>query len=104
MDREETQRIMQVLWFFPTAGDEHYLGTPQGRRPMTFDYLKQIAGALDHLGYYGALLPTGIGCEDAWVAASTLVGVTQRLRFLVAVRPSLMQPSLAARMAATFDR
>lgn len=95
---------MQVLWFFPTAGDEHYLGTPLGRRPITFDYLKQIAGALDHLGYYGALLPTGVGCEDAWVAASTLVGVTQRLRFLVAVRPSLMQPSLAARMAATFDR
>jgi alkanesulfonate monooxygenase len=33
-----------------------------------------------------------------------LLPVTKRLKFLVAVRPGLHQPSLAARMAATFDR
>jgi alkanesulfonate monooxygenase len=95
---------MNVLWFFPTAGDEHYLGTPIGRREASAGYLRQIATALDELGYYGALLPTGIGCEDAWVIASSLVSVTRNLRFLVAIRPSIMQPSLSARMAATFDR
>lgn len=95
---------MDVLWFFPTSGDERYLGTPTGRRAATFEYLAQIAGALDTLGYYGALLPTGTGCEDAWVTASALMAVTRQLRFLIAVRPSIMQPSQAARMAATFDR
>ena len=50
------------------------------------------------------LLPTGNSCEDAWVVASTLVPVTERLKFLVAVRPAVMSPTLAARMAATFDR
>ncbi|MBC7806767.1 MAG: FMNH2-dependent alkanesulfonate monooxygenase [Akkermansiaceae bacterium] len=94
---------MHVLWFFPTPGDERYLGG-QGARPMDFGYLRTLATALDSLGYYGALLPTGIGCEDAWVAASALIGVTRQLRYLVAVRPSIIQPSLAARMAATFDR
>ena len=49
-------------------------------------------------------LPTGISCEDAWVVASSLMAVTTRMRFLVAVRPGLMSASLAARMAATFDR
>ncbi len=95
---------MRVLWFIPTSGDERYLGTTIGRREASPAYLRQLATALDLLGYYGVLLPTGIGCEDAWVAASTLIPVTQRLRYLIAVRPSIMQPSLAARMAATFDR
>jgi alkanesulfonate monooxygenase len=36
--------------------------------------------------------------------AASLLPVTQRLKFLVAVRPGLHQPALAARMAATFDR
>ena len=95
---------MDVLWFFPTSGDERYLGSPIGRRAATFDYMRQIAQALDHLGYYGALLPTGAGCEDAWVVASALMAVTRQLRFLIAARPSIMQPSQAARMAATLDR
>jgi len=95
---------VNVLWFFPTGGDERYLGAVSGRRAATFDYLKQIALALDGLGYYGALLPTGTGCEEAWVAATALMAVTHHLRFLVAVRPGVMPPSQAARMAATFDR
>ena len=50
------------------------------------------------------LIPTGRSCEDPWVVASSLLPVTRNLKFLVAVRPGLHQPSLAARMAATFDR
>ena len=50
------------------------------------------------------LIPTGRSCEDPWVIASSLIGSTRNLKFLVAVRPGLHQPSLAARMAATFDR
>ena len=38
------------------------------------------------------------------MTAATLVPATRRLRFLVAVRPGLMSPGLAARMASTFDR
>jgi alkanesulfonate monooxygenase len=67
-------------------------------------YLQQIAQAVDRLGYVWALLPTGRSCEDAWVVASTLIPVTQRMKFLVAIRPGLMLPGVAARMAATFDR
>ena len=95
---------MQVLWFIPTHGDSRYLGTSEGARAISFDYLKQVEVAADTLGYDGVLLPTGRSCEDPWVVASSLLAVTQRLKFLVAVRPGLHQPSLAARMAATFDR
>ena len=95
---------MQLFWFIPTHGDSRYLGTTHGARPVNLAYFKQIAQAVDALGYDGVLIPTGRSCEDAWVVASSLIAVTERLRFLVAVRPGLTAPSLAARMAATFDR
>jgi alkanesulfonate monooxygenase len=95
---------MQIFWFLPTHGDSRFLGTAEGARPVDLAYLQQIAGAADHLGYEGVLIPTGRSCEDPWVIASSLIGATRNLRFLVAVRPGLHQPALAARMAATFDR
>ncbi|MBV7486104.1 FMNH2-dependent alkanesulfonate monooxygenase [Bordetella sp. BOR01] len=95
---------MQVFWFIPTHGDSRYLGTSQGARAATYDYFRQIAVAADTLGYDGVLLPTGRSCEDAWVVASSLIGATRRLKFLVAVRPGISSPQFAARMAATFDR
>ena len=95
---------MQVFWFIPTHGDSRYLGTAEGAREVSHDYLKQVAVAADTLGYEGVLIPTGRSCEDPWVVAASLLPVTNNLKFLVAVRPGLHQPSLAARMAATFDR
>ncbi len=95
---------MNVFWFIPTHGDGRFLGTTTGGRPATFDYYSQIARAADTLGYEGVLLPTGRGCEDAWVTASGLAAVTQRLKFLVAVRPGLVSPTVSYRMATTFDR
>ncbi|MBD2504151.1 FMNH2-dependent alkanesulfonate monooxygenase [Anabaena azotica] len=95
---------MQILWFIPTSRDGRYLGTEVGGRDATPDYLQQIAQAVDNLGYVGALLPTGPFCEDAWITAASLIPVTKRMKFLVAIRPGISSPGVAARMAATFDR
>ena len=95
---------MNVFWFIPTHGDSRYLGTSQGARAADYDYFQQIAVAADTLGYEGVLLPTGRSCEDAWVVASSLIAATRRLKFLVAIRPGITSPGLAARMASTFDR
>ena len=95
---------IKVLWFLPTHGDSRYLGTSEGGRAVDLPYLTQVAKAADAIGYYGALLPTGRSCEDSWVVASALAPLTQRLRFLVAVRPGLQSPTLAARMTSTLDR
>jgi alkanesulfonate monooxygenase len=95
---------MQVFWFIPTHGDSRYLGTAEGARQVDHAYLQQVAVAADTLGYEGVLIPTGRSCEDPWIVAASLIPVTKRLRFLVAVRPGLMAPTLAARMAATYDR
>lgn len=95
---------MHLFWFLPTLGDGRYLGTATGARPITLEYLRQIAAAADDLGFEGALLPTGRGCEDAWIVASMLSTATRRLKFLVAMRPGLTTPGTSARMATTLDR
>ncbi|WP_272676932.1 FMNH2-dependent alkanesulfonate monooxygenase [Providencia huaxiensis] len=98
------QQELQLFWFLPTHGEGRYLGTQKGARPVTLSYLQQIAIAVDSLGFYGVLIPTGKSCEDSWLIAAALVSVTKQLRFLVAVRPGLQPPSLAARMSSTLDR
>ncbi|MCK6436488.1 FMNH2-dependent alkanesulfonate monooxygenase [Rivihabitans pingtungensis] len=95
---------MNVFWFFPTHGDGRFLGSPEGARTVDHDYLSQIARAAESLGFDGALIPTGRSCEDPWVTASSLIPLTRKLKFLVAVRPGIMSPTVAACMAASFDR
>jgi alkanesulfonate monooxygenase len=68
---------------------------------VDLDYLTQIARAADSLGFDGALIPTGRSCEDPWVTAATLIPATRKLKFLVAVRPGIMSPTVAARMASS---
>ncbi|NHC10186.1 FMNH2-dependent alkanesulfonate monooxygenase [Stutzerimonas degradans] len=95
---------LNIFWFLPTHGDGHYLGTAEGARAVDHGYLTQIAQAADRLGFGGVLIPTGRSCEDSWLVAASLIPVTQRLQFLVALRPGIISPTVAARQAATLDR
>ena len=99
-----SQAALDFFWFLPTGGDGRYLGAAQGARPNDTRYLRQIAQAADQLGYGGVLLPTGRGCEDAWITAASVAPFTERLRYLVALRPGATIPGEAARQSATFDR
>ncbi|HEY1847402.1 MAG TPA: FMNH2-dependent alkanesulfonate monooxygenase [Buttiauxella sp.] len=95
---------LNLFWFLPTHGDGHYLGSNDAARPTDYGYLQQIAQAADRFGFTGVLIPTGRSCEDAWLVAASMIPVTQRLKFLVALRPSVVSPTVAARQAATLDR
>lgn len=95
---------MEIFWFIPTQGDGRYLGTKTGARVTDYPYFRQIAQAADNLGYSGVLIPTGKTCEDPWILAASLVPETVHLKYLVAVRPGLMTPAVAARMTSTLDR
>jgi alkanesulfonate monooxygenase len=99
----ETNRL-ELFWFLPTSGDGPYLGSGQGHRPADYDYLRQVAVAADRLGFGGILLPTGPHCEDGWTYAAAIAPFTERLRLLVALRPGILTPALAARQAAALDR
>src|ERR1700755_2247821 len=99
-----TKQPLDLFWFLPTSGDGSYLGTDKGHRPVDIGYLRDIAQAADRLCFGGALLPTGPNCLDGWTVASALAPQTQRLRFLVALRPGFLTPGLAARQSAALDR
>jgi alkanesulfonate monooxygenase len=98
-------------WFLPTQGDGRRLieearplGVAGRPRPASLGYLTQVALAAEELGFEGALTPTGLWCDDAWVTTAMLSQRTERLRFMIAFRPGLVSPTLAAQMAATFQR
>lgn len=104
----------KFFWFLPTAGDSRSIvgsshassqqTVPANYRAPTRRYLAEVARAADRLGYEGVLTPTGTWCEDAWLSASALLAETERLKFLVAFRPGLTPPTLAAQQAATLQR
>lgn len=96
-------------WFLPTYGDSRNLvagghGTSmRGDRPATLRYLRQICAAAETNGFEAVLTPTGLWCEDAWLTTAMLIEATETLKFLVAFRPGLLSPTLAAQMAGTFQ-
>ncbi|WP_305094327.1 LLM class flavin-dependent oxidoreductase [Prescottella sp. R16] len=101
-------------WFLPTSGDGREVvgalgsGAASGRatqsRPASLDYLTLVAKTAEQLGYEAVLTPTGTWCSDAWVTTAALIRETNRLRFLVAFRPGLVAPTLAAQQAAAFQQ
>ena len=99
-------------WFLPTSGDGrsivgrgHSIPTEaDADRPPSVEYLAQVAKAAEQLGFEAVLTPPGTWCEDAWLATAALIAHTTRLKFLVAFRPGLVTPTLAAQMAATYQR
>jgi alkanesulfonate monooxygenase len=110
-------------WFLPTSGDGRAIvgrghsipltdsagpganaSSWSAARPPDIEYLAQVARSAEQLGFTGVLTPTGTWCEDAWLVTAALIRETQRLKFLVAFRPGFTAPTLAAQMAATYQR
>ncbi len=81
--------------------------------PATFDYAKKLAQRSEKIGYHlslvaelnlndikGAAAPS----LDAWSTAAALTAVTERLEYMVAVRPTFHNPALLAKQAANIDQ
>lgn len=92
-------------WFLPTTYDSRDV-MPSGSnyRAPDIGYLADVARAAERNGFESLLTPTGAQCEDAWVVTSALTLVTERIKFLIAFRPGYLLPTLAAQMAATFQK
>lgn len=99
-------------WFIPIDGDGAYIGTSLPERNPTFEYLKKVTETAEKGGLYSLLIPTrfvnGLFEERAplaetWTMATALAAVSNRIRFLVAVRPGFISPGLFAQMASSLD-
>jgi alkanesulfonate monooxygenase len=102
---------LKFHWFLPTNGGDgrqvvgggHGVDAGAAGRGASVAYLGQVARSAEQLGFEAALTPTGAWCEDAWLSTAMLSSISERLRFLVAFRPGLTAPYLAAQMAGTFQ-
>jgi alkanesulfonate monooxygenase len=110
-------------WFLPTASDGRTLSAGTHRthgpgidadaapdvnasrfRAPTLEYLSLVAEAAEQNGFESLLTPTGTFCEDAWLTSAALVSRVSKIKFMVALRPGLISPTLAAQMASTLQR
>ena len=113
MEKHSPRPEPKFSWFVPIDGDGARAGTRRAERPPTFDYLRQVVQTAEDRGFYSLLIPTrfanGLFAEDAplaetWTTATALAAVTQRIRFLVAVRPGFIALGLFAQMAAALHQ
>ncbi|HTT94255.1 MAG TPA: LLM class flavin-dependent oxidoreductase [Solirubrobacterales bacterium] len=110
---------VRLHWFLPTNGDSHTdlsLGNAVGAHGARIDdaatnarkgdlaYMSQVARAAEAMGFEAALTPTSSWCEEAWVITAALTQHTRDFKYLVAFRPGLQSPTLAAQAAATYQR
>jgi alkanesulfonate monooxygenase len=102
---------LKFHWFLPTNGGDsrnivgsgHGVAGAAATRPASVQYLGQITRSAEQLGFEAALTPTGSHCEDAWVTTSMISSLSESLKFLVAFRPGVIAPYLAAQMATSFQ-
>lgn len=100
-------------WFVPIDGDGFYIGTLRAERPPKFEYLLEVVRVAEANGFHSMLIPTrfsnGLFDENAdlsetWTTVTALAALTNKMRFIVAVRPGFISTGLFAHMAATLDQ
>jgi alkanesulfonate monooxygenase len=92
---------VKILWYL-TAPDGQVPWEADGRWSTGYGHLQQLAGTIDKLGYYGALLATG--ADEVNVLAASVLSVTTRMKFIAAVYPGLIVPAKLAQIAQTINR
>jgi alkanesulfonate monooxygenase len=94
---------MEVHWYF-AAQDGTHPWRADGARVTDFAYMRQLAGAIDHNGYAGALIATLPGGTDPWSLATGLAMQTRQMKFIVAQYAGVVAPLWLAQMAASVDQ
>lgn len=92
---------MEIYWYL-TAPDGPQPWNAAGSYNIDYDWFQRVARGIDRLGFHGALLATG--AHDPWIIAASLISATERMKFLIAIQPGLISPTLLAKMAVTFNQ
>jgi len=94
---------MDILWYI-VGRDGRYPWDPKWNRPVDVNYLRALAATVDSRGYSGALFATQPnGGLDPFITAASLAPFTTRMRFLLAIHPSIFLPSQLVKLATTLD-
>jgi len=112
--RHHRDMSARFFWFLPTSGDSRSIvsgshasshrAVPGGYRKPSRRYLLRSPVPPTGSATRAYLPRTGTWCEDAWLTTAALLAETEKLKFLVAFRPGLVPPTLAAQQTATLQR
>jgi alkanesulfonate monooxygenase len=98
------ERRLEILWYL-IANDGRYPWDKKWQRKIDFKYVQAWAKSIDVNGFYGTLLATQpTGGMDPWITAASLVPTTERMKFLIAVHPSVYTPTSLVKLATTLDQ
>jgi alkanesulfonate monooxygenase len=77
---------------------------PTGNQNIDVPYFRNYARTIDELGFDYTLLGYGSSHTDSFILASAVGQVTERIKPVVALRPNIMAPMVAAQKLATLDQ
>ncbi|WP_328358182.1 LLM class flavin-dependent oxidoreductase [Mycobacterium sp. NBC_00419] len=103
---------LKFHWYLPTHGDTTTIADnqtdfhlrAQSHLLPTLENLTKLVRTAEQFGFEAALTPTGSACEDSWLATAALAQHSEKLKFLVAFRPGVLSPTLAAQEVSTYQR
>ncbi len=91
-------------WYLPTHGDTTAFNDVGAVVPPSPELLHRVVARAEEAGFTYLLIPVGQSCWEAFTAGAFVVGQSKRIKPLIAARPGFVNPVLAAKMIATFDR
>ena len=84
----------------------------EGRMAATWEYIREVSVTADRLGFHTTLVPelylndrkgTDAPSLEAWSLSAAILGATERLRVMTAVRPGFHLPAVLAKTVSTLD-
>lgn len=91
---------MEFHWYVSPV-DGPYPWKAEGRAPASHKAIVSLAKTIDETPFVGALF--GTYGHDVWTTASSLIPVTEKMRFLIPIYPGITSARLLAQQALTFD-
>lgn len=103
---------LKFHWYLPTHGDTTTIADNRSDAASrvhshlqpTLENLTALGRSAEDFGFEAVLTPTGSHCEDSWLATAALAQHTRWLKYLVAFRPGVLSPTLAAQQVSTYQR
>ncbi len=91
-------------WYLPTHGDTTAFNDAAAVIPPSPELLHRVVAAAEAAGFTYLLIPVGQTCWEAFMTGAFVAAHSKFIKPLIAARPGFMNPVLAAKMIATFDR
>jgi alkanesulfonate monooxygenase SsuD/methylene tetrahydromethanopterin reductase-like flavin-dependent oxidoreductase (luciferase family) len=72
-------------------------------KPLSIQEIKDMSKNLEDLGYKSLLLVVNTNDSDNWIKVANAIDPNQKIKYLIALRPYMISPSMCAMMVRSFN-